>query len=127
MHDTKKDRRLTLGSEVLHGLFENGKSALSEQFLRWKLWKLWPDFVGPTIGAVSEPVGYKRGTLYVWVKNASWMQQMIFMLEPMRLKINQKLEIEYVKEIHLTMDRRAVPRDAQDQNELKSAIAKLSR
>jgi predicted nucleic acid-binding Zn ribbon protein len=123
----KKNQKLTISSEVLQGLFENGKSALSEQFLRWKLWKKWTDFVGPTIGSISEPVGYKNGTLYVWVKNASWMQQLIFMIEPMKENINKKLEIKYVRSIHLTMDRRSVPGGEDEKEQLQSAIDKISK
>jgi predicted nucleic acid-binding Zn ribbon protein len=117
--------KLYNSSEVLQGLFENGKSALSEQFIRWKIWRKWSDYAGPSIGAVSEPVGYRRGTLYVWVKNASWMQQLIFMLEPLKESINKKLEISYVKSIHLTLDRKAVPSDSQDKSDLRVAVEKL--
>lgn len=109
----KKKSQLTLGSQVLQSLFESGNSELSEQFIRWKLWKKWGEFVGPSISQVCEPVGYRRGVLYVWVKNSTWMQQLIFMLDPMRDKINKSLGIQYVKTIHLTLDRRSVPKDQQ--------------
>jgi len=121
----KRKSQLEIGSEVLQALFENGKSELSVQFLRWKLWKKWPDFVGSTMAAVSEPVGYYRGVLYVWVKNSTWMQQLVFMREPMKEKINQKLEMNYVKEVRLTMDRRSVPAEASAQDELKEHLASL--
>ncbi len=121
----KKKSELSLGSEVLQALFENGKSELSVQFIRWKLWKKWSDFVGPTMGAVSEPVGYHRGILYVWVKNSAWMQQLVFMREPMKETINKKLQQNYVYEIRLTMDRKAVPADAQASQELKESISSL--
>jgi predicted nucleic acid-binding Zn ribbon protein len=121
----KKKGNLSLGSEVLQALFENGKSELSVQFIRWKLWKKWTEYVGPTMGQVSEPVGYHRGVLYVWVKNSAWMQQLVFMRGPMKEAINQKLQQNYVYEIRLTMDRKAVPADAQASAELKDSIASL--
>lgn len=120
-----KKKSLTNSSEVLQGLFENGKSALSEQFLRWKLWKMWAEYVGPSIAAVSEPVGYRRGTLYIWVKNSTWMQQMIFMVEPIKEKINEKLGFKFVRMIHLTLDRKSVPQDPDQKLELKTSIEKL--
>lgn len=123
----KKKGELSLGSEVLQALFENGKSELSVQFIRWKLWKKWSDYVGPTMGAVCEPVGYTRGVLYVWVKNSAWMQQLVFMREPMKETINKKLHQHYVREIRLTMDRKAVPADAQASQELKESISSLMR
>ena len=114
---------LTTSSDVLQALFEGGQSTLSDQFLRWRLWKNWVQYVGPTIGGASEPVGYKKGTLYVWVKNSTWMQQVIFMLEPMRQSINSKMQKEFVKSIQLTLDRKQVPADATSQSELREALS----
>jgi predicted nucleic acid-binding Zn ribbon protein len=121
----KKKGELSLGSEVLQALFENGKSELSVQFIRWKLWKKWSEYVGPTMGECCEPVGYYRGVLYVWVKNSAWMQQLIFMREPMKDTINKKLRQNYVREIRLTMDRKSVPADANAAAELKESLSSL--
>jgi len=118
----KKKSDLTLSSDVLHGLFENGKSALSSQFIRWKLWKRWNEFVGPTISKNSEPVGYYKGTLHVWVKNSSWLQQMTFMTDHVKNTINKKLDETYVKEVKWTLYRKEVPEDARFQEELKASI-----
>jgi hypothetical protein len=123
-HNRRKGVKLSQGSDVLHSIFENGKSPLSEQFIRWKLWRKWPDFVGSTISAISEPVSYRRGILYIWVKNSTWMQQMVFMLEPIKDKINTQLGIQYVKTIHLTLDRRSVPTN-EDSPELRQQIAQI--
>ena len=120
-----KRKKMSAGSEVQQALFENGKSELSVQFIRWKLWKKWSEYVGDTMGAVSEPVGYDRGVLYVWVNNSSWMQQMVFMREHLRDAINKKLEREYVREIRLTMDKKSVPRDAIASQELKDSLGQL--
>lgn len=120
-----KKSNLALGSEVLQALFENGKSPLSQQFIRWKLWRKWEEFVGPTMAQASEPVGYQAGVLFVWVKNAAWMQQLVFMREPMKETINKKLQTNYVTEIRLTMDKKSVPRNEADAQELKENIASL--
>lgn len=122
----KKKSELKPGSEALQGLFENGKTPLSQQFLRWKIWKKWGDFVGPTISKHSEPVGYFRGTLYLWVENSSWMQQMVFMKDPLVETINKKLGFAFVRNIYLTLDKKSVPRDAEEARELKNAIGKIS-
>lgn len=121
----KRSSQPQLGSDALQSLFENGKSPLSQQFLRWKLWRKWEDYVGKTISAQSEPVGYVRGTLYVWVKNSSWMQQLVFMRETMRDTINKKLGFVYIKNISLTLDKKAVPKDPDEANQLKESISKL--
>lgn len=120
----KPKGKLSIGSEVLQSLFENGKSPLSEQFMRWKLWAKWEEVVGPTIAKNAEPVGFQRGTLYVWVRNSSWMQQMVFMKDTIRDTINQKFEKNFVKYIKFTLDRREVPQDSQ--LEIKEMIQKIA-
>jgi predicted nucleic acid-binding Zn ribbon protein len=125
MESNKKPKgKLSVGSEVLQRLFENGKSPLSEQFMRWKLWAKWEEVVGPTIAKNAEPVGFQRGTLYVWVRNSTWMQQMIFMKDPMRETINKKFENNFVKYIKFTLDRRDVP--ASDQQGFREMIHKIA-
>jgi predicted nucleic acid-binding Zn ribbon protein len=123
-NNQKPKKKFSVGSEVLQSLFENGKSPLSEQFMRWKLWARWEEVVGPTIAKNAEPVGFQRGTLYVWVRSSSWMQQMVFMRDPIRNTINQKFENNFVKYIKFTLDRRDVPN--QDQSEFKDMIAKIA-
>jgi predicted nucleic acid-binding Zn ribbon protein len=120
-----KKSQLSKSAEVLHGLFSQGKDELSLQFLRWKLWKKWSEYVGPSISAHSEPVAYRRGVLYVWVESSAWMQQLIFMRQPLKEKINGVLGINYVKEIQLTLDRKSVPGEAESQEQLKKAIENI--
>ena len=119
-----KKKKFAVGSEVLQSLFENGKSPLSEQFMRWKLWARWEEVVGPTIAQNAEPVGFQRGTLFVWVRSSAWMQQMVFMREHIKNTINQKFENNFVKYIKFTLDRREVPN--QDQTEFKEMIQKIA-
>lgn len=116
--------KFSLGSEVLQRLFESGKSPMSEQFMRWKLWARWKEFVGGTVGEQTEPVGFSRGVLYLWVRNSTWMQQLTFMKEHIRVSINQKLGQEFVKNIRFTLDRRDVP--AENQDGIRNDIQKIA-
>ncbi|MFP5518906.1 MAG: DUF721 domain-containing protein [Bdellovibrionia bacterium] len=116
--------KMKAGSEVLQSLFENGKSPLSEQFLRWKLWAKWPEVVGPTIAKNAEPVAYKNGILFLWVKNSTWMQQMVFLRDQIQTTINQKMNQNFVRSIRFTLDRRDVP--TQDNTEFKKYIEMLT-
>ena len=120
----KPKGKLSIGSEVLQSLFENGKSPLSEQFMRWKLWAKWEDVVGSTIAQNAEPVGFQRGVLYVWVRNSAWMQQMSFMANHIRDTINAKFEKNFVKYIKFTLDRRDVP--SSDQQGFREMIQKIA-
>lgn len=118
--------KFSLGSEVLQSLFENGKNPLSDQFIRWKIWARWEEIAGPTVGKNSEPVGYSRGVLYLWVPHSPWMQQMTFLKEQIKTTVNTKMGRPYVTEVKLTLDRRSVPVNVQEQNEFKKIVATLS-
>lgn len=113
-------------TEVLQALFENGNSPLAGPFLRWKLWKKWSDYVGPTIAAVTEPVGFRKGTLFLWVHNSSWMQQLLFLREQIKKSINEKVGRNQIRTISFTLNRNLVPTDPGEQAELKNWIQKLA-
>jgi hypothetical protein len=110
-------------AEVLHKLLEDKAGPVSDQYLRWKLWLAWNDIVGQTISENAEPVSYHHGTLWLWVRNSVWMQQMTFMLEPIKNSINQKFKEGFVKEIKLTLDRKQMPQ--QNNQEFKKNIQKF--
>ena len=116
---------------VLQALFENGNSPLSGPFLRWKMWKRWPEFVGPTIAEVTEPVGFQNGILYIWVKNSTWIQQMTFMREQLTIKLNEKLGEKpgggrKIRQVRFTLNRNLVPEDAGAKEALKTWIKSLA-
>jgi hypothetical protein len=110
------------GSEVLQSLFEDGKSPLSEQFLRWKLWAKWADYVGASLAKECEPVGYQRGTLYIWVSNSSSMHNLNFLKDQIQNEINKKLGRSYVERIRLTLDRKEVPTNADERKDLQNFV-----
>ncbi len=110
------------GSEVLQSLFENGKSPLSEQFIRWKIWARWSDYVGASLAKECEPVGYNQGTLFLWVTSSSSMHNLNFLKEQIQSQINQKIGREFVKKIKLTLDRKEVPSQFQEQENLRSYV-----
>lgn len=103
-------------AEVLKSLFEEKAGGpVSEQFLRWKLWLSWREIVGETTAAHTEPVAYHNGTLWLWVKNSTWMQQMTFMSASIKTVVNQKYRAGFVKEIRYTLDRKQIPSRADDE------------
>lgn len=113
-------------SEVLQRLFENGKSPLSQQFIRWKLWANWAQFVGPSLAEYTEPVGFAYGTLHIWVKNSVWMHQTIFVKDQIIDSVNKKLNMKFVKNIRFTLDRHAVPAESAPQEGLRENLKKFS-
>jgi Dna[CI] antecedent, DciA len=112
--------------EVLQSIFENSNSPLAGSFLRWKLWRQWEDYVGSAIAKNCEPVGLKNGSLAVWVKSSTWMQQLIFMKEPMMEVINRKIGEKRIVNIHFTLDRYGVSHDEEKREETRATIDRIS-
>lgn len=89
-------------SEVLQSLLQNSKSPLSQQFVRWRLWRHWEEVVGPDWAQVSKPVEFDKGRLIIWVASSAHFQELTYLLEPLKLKINQYLRSQFVYSIRLT-------------------------
>ena len=100
---------LSSSSAIIQTLFESKASPLSEQFLRWKIWYSWADYVGATMANCCLPVGFEKGTLYVWVKNSTWMHHLLFLKDSLQEQVNTRLGSSYVKRIRLTLDRQEAP------------------
>ena len=111
-------------SKVLQTLLANGKSPLSDGFLRWKLWRFWPKVVGTTLGQVCEPVGFARGKLYIWVKSSARMQEIRFFEDTLVEKVNTYVGRQWVKSVKFTLDRRGIPKEAEAPAEMRDYLAR---
>lgn len=119
------DPKFKTGTEVLQKLFENGKSPLSEQFIRWKMWSRWEEIVGSTLAKATEPVGLQWGTLIIWVPHSTVLQQMQF-LKPNILQAVQKAYPQLkVKDIRFTLDRKQTPKDGENKENAQKFISKM--
>jgi predicted nucleic acid-binding Zn ribbon protein len=110
-------------SKVLQTLLANGKSPLSDQFLRWKIWRFWPQIVGETLGRVCEPVGFDRGRLFIWVKSSPRMQEIRFFEDQLKTKVNEHVGRSWCRDIRFTLDRRGIPKEAEVSEEFKAYLA----
>ncbi len=107
----RKQSDLTDLSSVLQTILANGKSPLSDQFLKFKLVKSWKKIVGPTAAESSLPVSLKFQRLVIWVKSSTRLQEMRFMEEELKNRINQFLGKDQVQEIRFTLERRRASSD----------------
>ena len=96
-------------SEAILGLLYNNQSPFRDQFQLWKLKQKWPEIVGPSIGSNTKPVSYFDSTLYVWVKSSSWMQELIFVAQPIKGKVNEFLKQAWAHQIRFTLDSKNLP------------------
>lgn len=66
----------------------------------YRLWTFWRDEVGAAIAARAEPAGYRAGVLSVRVNSAAWMQELQFMKEEVRERLNTRLGEELIRDIY---------------------------
>lgn len=106
--EKRKPSQLTGMSSVLQSLFANGKSPLSDQFVKFKLIKAWDKIGGDMVASSSLPVTLRFGRLVIWVKSSTRLQEMRFMEAELLGKINKFLGSEMIKELRFTLEDRRV-------------------
>jgi predicted nucleic acid-binding Zn ribbon protein len=95
---TTKPQRL--GEILDHVLREQGLEARIRQH---RILAYWDEFVGKEIARRAKAVAIERGTLFVVVDNAIWMQELHMLKEQIRDTINKKLGSDEVKKIHFQL------------------------
>jgi hypothetical protein len=105
----RSNKNLEAAGELLQSLLQNSKSPLSDQFLRWKLWRSWPDVVGDHIAKISQPVALHQGELYVWVDHPARLQELTFVVGQILHKVNYFGGRKWIRRIRFTLDRKSVP------------------
>lgn len=66
-----------------------------------RIWEVWDEAIGGKIAAHAQPVAFREGTLTVHVDSAPWLQQLTYLKKDLIAKVNEALEEELVKELHL--------------------------
>lgn len=110
----RKKGQLLAASDVLQALLQNSKSELSDGFTRWKLEQQWHDIVGSTISEQTMPVAFERGILHIWVRHSAWMQQLWFLQDAIKEKVNAHLGKTWVHQVRFTLSRRAATTAPED-------------
>ena len=101
MRRKKFQRRLQpIGDILFSALKKRGMAARLEENA---FFKLWPQAVGAQIASQTQPDGWRAGTLFVRTTSSVWVQQLHFMKEDIRQKINELAGKTVVKEIHFTV------------------------
>jgi predicted nucleic acid-binding Zn ribbon protein len=95
-----KRRLQSIGEILLPALKKRGLAPTTEESA---LFKLWPKAVGEQIAAQTKPAAWREGTLFVKTTSSVWVQQLHFMKEDIRQKINDLSAKQTVKEIIFTV------------------------
>lgn len=100
-----KKRRPKGKPERLGTLLTNLKLApeLRDRLKDLVIWQKWEQAVGTTVAARATPLRLIGGTLTVQVNSAPWMQQLSFMKNELRNRLNDALGETRIKEINLKL------------------------
>ena len=70
-----------------------------QQMRTYSIWNFWADEVGELIARRAQPSRFRNGILFVTVATQSWMQELQFMKEKIRERLNARLGAELVRDI----------------------------
>lgn len=89
-----------IGDILLTVLKKRGMAARLEENA---LYKFWPRAVGAQIAAQTQPDALRAGTLFVRTTSSIWVQQLHFLKEDIRVKLNSLAGKTAVKDIIFTV------------------------
>ena len=92
---------MTLLKDVIADLLKS--SALPFNLNDSKIWEVWDDAVGPAIARNAQPLRIKNRLLKVRVYDPIWFQELQFMEESIREKLNKCLGREAVVKIEFSV------------------------
>ena len=66
---------------------------------QYEMFERWPSIVGEQIARTARPVKIERGKLFVKVTRSAWRNELVYMKEEIKEKINKAMNQEIVKDI----------------------------
>src|SRR5262245_18547087 len=67
---------------------------------RLELFRVWATEVGDMVAAHAEPAGFRDGVLSVRGTGGTWMQELQFVKEEIRTRLNARLGSEVVRDVY---------------------------
>jgi predicted nucleic acid-binding Zn ribbon protein len=74
-----------------------------ERLREYAVWNVWREVVGDLLASKAEPIRIEGGKLFVHVANSTWMQELQFLKDEIRTRLNHRLEGPVVREIFLIL------------------------
>jgi hypothetical protein len=96
-------RRVARAGEVMDRVLDHPK--IRERLLHDRVFRRWPQIVGPGMLDKCRPVKIKRHTLYLEVKNSSWAHQLIYLQEEIISRVNRLAGVALISAIHCRVAR----------------------
>ena len=92
-------------SDIASGLSKSDAVKLGFELL--PVWQRWKDIVGEEFSSVTELSGFKRGVLYIKVKNTTIMHRLTFERERIINSIQKILKNDLVQDLFFELDEQA--------------------
>ena len=87
--------------EIIERMFREGGLGFNVDDAR--IWKVWGEVVGSAIAANARPLWIREGRLRVAVSDPIWMQELKFVEENVREKLNRRLGREAVQKVEFRL------------------------
>lgn len=71
----------------------------------YQVWSFWDEVVGESIARRAQPQRLRDGVLFVAVSSSTWMQELQFMKEEIRERLNQRLGEPLIADLFLVSGR----------------------
>jgi predicted nucleic acid-binding Zn ribbon protein len=94
-------RKVERAGSVLEDLVE--RLAFRDRLREHEVWTIWDEVVGEILAARSEPIRMEHGKLFVRVAGSAWMQELQFLGDEVRTRLNQKLGAPLVRELFFVL------------------------
>jgi hypothetical protein len=120
-------RAVTRAANVITDLLD--RMEFRERLREHAVWNVWAEVVGDLLAAKAEPARIEDGKLFVRVASSTWMQELQFLKEEIRSRLNHRLGAPIVRDIFLVLGaakprpRKAPPAELHPVDE--SAVAAL--
>ncbi|MGH7821610.1 MAG: DUF721 domain-containing protein [Candidatus Binatia bacterium] len=91
-----------------------------ERLRDYAVWNVWDEVVGEILAARAEPVRIEDGKLVVRVATSTWMQELQFLKDEIRTRLNERLGRTVVRDIYLVLGGTTRRRRAADERVVHS-------
>ncbi len=72
---------------------------LGKKLRHYEVLEIWPEIVGSQISKVTTPLRIENGKLFVHVSQAVWRNELVFLKDALKLKINTTMHEDVVNDI----------------------------
>lgn len=87
---------VTIGSAIYQFIRDQG---FEKRLKQADVFRLWKETAGDVIADKAKPERMDNGVLFVRVKDAAWRNELVYLSEDLKKKINQEVGMEIVRMI----------------------------